>query len=571
MTMGTEATRLSLSEEAARSRRSGPPAPARFQRLRRRRAFGAAMVLVIVAADLVGSLLPRSAAELQQISAGFGLQASFVARAALAMAACFGLVAARGVRAGNRSAWMLAVAIGSLSAAAQVLRDATVWSSAACLVAVAVLLIDRSSYRVPGAIRLRGLAVPVGLAGAALVTAGLLEDLAGLPELTMTGWLALLGRVVLFLPIQIQPTTAAATAYLDSLRIVGALMWISLVAALVGSTRPSRAALLRTAEVLAHMNKYGRHSSIPLASLPGNDLVQLDNNTVVGGRLGIGTFIAVGGPVSADGDEHRAMSAFISECERWGVIPAVLDAAPRTAQAAEEAGLTTLRIGEEAFIDLADFSLAGKRRSNVRHSATRAQRDGLEIVHYAPDRRTASIDDDLRRISEAWLAHKHGPELGFTLGHLDLDRLGEQEMFVSLDRAGSAVAFVTWMPFDAARGAVLDLMRRDDAAPPGVMEFLISESLRALDNLGYVTGSLGAVPLASTGERDGALQRSMAWMYDHGGAVYEAKSLFAFKRKFDPRWEPIYLAYPSAADLPRVLAAIGRSFLPPVPRFRSAR
>lgn len=533
-----------------------------LKQLRRRRAIGALAVATIAALNLIGAVLPRTTLELAQINSAVGLRASFAARSLLALLGCIALVLARGVRSGNRSAWALAIAVGTVSVVSQLLRDATFGPAAMCALAVVVLLVGWTSYRVPAAVRLRRMAIPAGLAALTIATIGLVEDLNGLPELTASGWSALVLRGLFFLPTGVQPTSAEATAYLDSLRVVGAMMWISLIVAAIGFARPSRFDRGRRVQSLRLMNDHGRHSSIPLAALPGNDLLQVDDSTVVGGRLVLGSFVAIGGPVSAEDDEFRSMSAFAAACERWGVVPAVVDAAPSTARAAERLGLTTLKIGEEAFIDLAEFSLAGKRRSNIRHSASRAEREGVSVVHYTSTCRTDSIDRELGSISDAWLANKHGPELGFTLGRLDLDHIDQQEVFVALNADGSSIAFVTWLPYDLPNGAVLDLMRRSDTAPPGIMELLISRSIFELRGLGYSTASLGGVPLASTSERQGALQHAMAWMYDHGGSVYEAKSLFAFKRKFDPRWEPIYLVYPSGTDLPRLMAAIGRSFFP---------
>jgi lysylphosphatidylglycerol synthetase-like protein (DUF2156 family) len=55
----------------------------------------------------------------------------------------------------------------------------------------------------------------------------------------------------------------------------------------------------------------------------------------------------------------------------------------------------------------------------------------------------------------------------------------------------------------------------------------------------------------------------MGWLYEHGGSLYAAKGLFRFKDKFAPRWESMYLAYPAAMDLPRIVLAALRAFLPP--------
>lgn len=149
-------------------------------------------------------------------------------------------------------------------------------------------------------------------------------------------------------------------------------------------------------------------------------------------------------------------------------------------------GFSALKLGEEAMIDLDQFSLAGKARANVRHSVTRAERAGLGVLRYRAEVRTAGRDGELRAISDAWLASKHGPELGFTLGRFDPDRLEVQETYVA-EAEGAVQAFITWLPYDAGRAAVLDLMRRGPECPPGAMELLIARSLEDLRDRGFRT------------------------------------------------------------------------------------
>lgn len=553
-----------------RTRTQGPtaslPAPRwseeSLQAVRRRRAVGALAVVVIALVNLTDVLLPRTRHELHQINATVGLRTSLAAQSLLALLGCIALLLARGVRSGNRSAWVGAIFIGVVSALSQYFRDATFIPALICVAAVALMLVDSRSYRVPSSLHVKKFAFPTVLVALVVLSAGLAEDIQGFPSLTAEGWAALLLRSVLFLPTGIRPEHRLAQDYLEALRVVGALFWVLIALALIGFGRPRRGDRERREHSVRHVRSHGRHSSAPLAALPTNDQIWIDDSTVVGGRFVMGSFVAVGGPIADHGDETSALDTFLSAAERWGVVPAVVDAAEETARAAEGLGLRSLKIGEEAFIDVEGFSLAGKQRANVRHSAKRAERDGVTVIHYTAEARRESLDQDLHRISSAWLAQKHGPELGFTLGTLDLDLIEDQEVFVAVDATATAVAFINWMPYDDSRAAVLDLMRRGEGAPPGVMELLISTSISRLGELGYRTVSLGGVPLASTTEREGKLQKAMEWIYDNGGSVYEAKSLFAFKRKFDPRWEPMYLIYPSPADLPRVTAAVGRAFLP---------
>lgn len=534
-------------------------------RRRRHRRLGVLGVAAVALVDIAGSYLPRSAAELVEIDRTVGLRTSLAARAALGVAAVAVALLARGVWRGQRRAWAAAIAGSAASAGLQVARDASWQAAAVCAVVAAGLAVDHRAYRVPGrAVRAPWLVVPAAaVAALAFGAAGWAEHGDGLPDLSLAGRAQVVVRGLLFLPPGIAGTTGAARAFLDMLPVGGAAVAVVGAASLFVLARPDRRHTRERVAAERFVAEHGRTSAAPLAALPGNDLVTVGDGIIVGMRIFAGVGVAVGPPVSADTDVQRGLAAFVARCEQWGTVPAVVDAGPATAAAGARVGFAALKIGEEAFVDLASFSLAGKARANVRHSATRAERDGVTVLRYDAAARADAIDRDLAAISDAWLATKHGPELGFTLGRFDPARLSAQEVYAALDAGGTAVAFVTWLPYDGRRAAVLDLMRRGASAPPGVMELLIARSLEDLRARGVEQASLGGVPLASTGERIGALDRALGWVYEHGGTIYEAKGLFAFKRKFDPRWEPMFLLYPTGADLPRIAAAVGRAFLPP--------
>ena len=87
------------------------------------------------------------------------------------------------------------------------------------------------------------------------------------------------------------------------------------------------------------------------------------------------------------------------------------------------------------------------------------------------------------------------------------------------------------------------------------MEYLFVEIMLWGKAQGYRSMDLGLSALSGIEARPGAPTWSKlgAFVYRHGEHFYNFQGLRRYKDKFDPQWEPRYLACPGGLALPRVL------------------
>jgi lysyl-tRNA synthetase class 2 len=107
-------------------------------------------------------------------------------------------------------------------------------------------------------------------------------------------------------------------------------------------------------------------------------------------------------------------------------------------------------------------------------------------------------------------------------------------------------------------------MRRDRSADPGLNELLIVAALQAAQQMGVRRVSLNFAMFRSAlarGERLGAGPVLRVWrgLLVFSSRWFQIESLYKFNAKFQPRWEPRFLVYPRARDLPRIGLAIMRA------------
>ncbi|KQQ68108.1 hypothetical protein ASF84_02945 [Pseudomonas sp. Leaf127] len=211
-------------------------------------------------------------------------------------------------------------------------------------------------------------------------------------------------------------------------------------------------------------------------------------------------------------------------------------------------GLTAIKLGEEARVDLRRFDIdaKGKEMKDLRYTWNRGSRDGLSLeIHEAGQ---APLDE-LKVISDAWLSGKNVREKGFSLGRFTADYL--QHFRIAIIRfQDKPVAFANLLETSRLDLSSLDLMRAHPDAPKSTMEFMMIGLIQYYKAQGYSRFSLGMVPLSGLQPRRGAplTQRLGSMVFRRGEQLYNFQGLRRFKDKFQPDWEPRYMAVPAGLD-----------------------
>ena len=222
---------------------------------------------------------------------------------------------------------------------------------------------------------------------------------------------------------------------------------------------------------------------------------------------------------------------------------------------AREYGLTALELGDEAILATSGFTLDGRPMRGVRQACTRVHRAGYEVCV----RRAREISDEefaeLRRAANEWRGEP--VERGFSMA---LSRLGDPAdpdcVVVTAYQDGRLRGLLHFVPW-AADGLSLDLMRRDRSGDNGLNECMIAMLMAECRRLGVERVSLNFAVFRDSLERGaqigaGPVVRAWRRLLLVASRWWQIESLYRFNAKFRPEWEPRFICYPSARDIPRV-------------------
>ncbi|WP_333738444.1 phosphatidylglycerol lysyltransferase domain-containing protein [Streptomyces sp. IBSBF 2806] len=315
-----------------------------------------------------------------------------------------------------------------------------------------------------------------------------------------------------------------------------------------------------------------------------------------------GVSLASGDPLGDPEAWPGAIEPWLAEARAHGWIPAVMGASEEAGTVYARHGLDALELGDEAVVDVAEFTLEGRAMRTVRQACNRVRRAGYTVRVRRHEDIPADEMASLVRRADDW--RDGATERGFSmaLGRLGDPRDGRCVMLECADAGGELRALLSFVPW-GPHGLSLDLMRRDRDCDNGLIEFMVIELLRLARQTLEARRApeagdareAGDVPEARTAPADGAAGESWAAggirvtqvslnfavfrsVFERGARLgagpvlrlwrsllgffsrwWQIESLYRANAKYRPIWEPRFLLFEKSADLPRIGIAAARA------------
>jgi lysyl-tRNA synthetase class 2 len=549
-----------------------PPSPTRRQRFRagylaRSPRIIAAFAALVGLLTLIGAVWSSERDRVRAITDLLGIPATAAAAAVSAVAGLLLMRLAAGLRKRKRRAWRASVAVTAVLVAAHVLKGHKIAEAAIAFVLLIMLLTARSQFRAkadPGsrwfAVRVFFQFIAVALIfGMAMLY--LSRDVVGHPPF----W-ARLQEVEYALVGANGPVVVRTERFSDIFHgtLLGfGLLTVAVVALLaLRPSEPIARLSARDEERLRELlDRHGGRDSLGYFALRRDKSVVWSptGKAAITYRVVQGVALASGDPIGDPEAWPGAMCAYQQLVDEYGWTAAVIGCSELGATVFKrECALGAIALGDEAIVEVDEFTLEGRSMRGVRQACTRVGRAEYEV----DVRRAKAIDRDefaeLLRVAAAWRGAE--VERGYSMA---LSRLGDEAdgqcVVATACQDGvlrGVLQFVPWGP----DGLSLDLMRRDRSADNGLNEFMIAKVIEACPALDVRRVSLNFAVFRDAierGEKIGAGPILRAWraLLMFASRWWQIESLYRFNVKFRPDWEPRFLSYPATRDLPRIAVA----------------
>ena len=273
-------------------------------------------------------------------------------------------------------------------------------------------------------------------------------------------------------------------------------------------------------------------------------------------RVQNGVMLASGDPFGEYSLWGETIEKFLAYASLHAWTPAVMGASDRGGEVwVERANMLAVDIGDEAIINVADFTLEGRPMGNVRHMVNRVTKAGYSTYSSRFGDLTPQVQEQLRGLTKKW---RYGvAERGFSMA---MDRFGgalDSDSLVTVAQlAGEIKGILYFVPWGKTKIS-LDRMQRENGVDSGLNELMIAQTVAYARENGITHISLNFAAFRSLFERAdkisaGPITRTTRNLIRFASNWFQIESLYRFNAKFQPEWQTRYVIYPKASDLVRV-------------------
>jgi lysylphosphatidylglycerol synthetase-like protein (DUF2156 family) len=533
------------------------------RRHRRTRRIAGGVLALAGLMNLLSAITPPLAGRLDVLR---DVVPSTVEQAASAVVAASGialLLLSRGVRRGQRHAWVLAVAVTGLTCVLHIVKGLDVEEAIAALVVFVYLLANRRAFRAAAC------RASLGRALSTLAFGGLVAMAVG----TVTAlWLPRPTHM----PVgQALAAVAERLVGIHSIAIHGrrdrfltpTLGSVGVSLAIFAGWQIFRPVLARRHSEWARARSIvARHGTDTLAYFALRDDKQhwFWNDTLVAYAVHNGVCLVSPDPVGPVEERAIAWREFRAFVDRQGWPVAVMGASEQWLPIYRATGLRDMYVGDEAIVDARTFSLDGGRKKGLRQAVNRIANHGYTIEFHDPSNLDPELVTKLRALMTE--SRRGAMERGFsmTLGRVFSKDDKGLLLAVCLGPDGEPAAFCQYVPSADIDGYSLDLMRRSERGthPNGLTDFVVVRTIEHLRDTGHRGLGLNFAVMRSVLAQEGGdgigqriERRMLGWLSES----MQIESLWKYNAKFDPDWRPRYAVYDTAENFLTSAVAVAKA------------
>lgn len=467
---------------------------------------------------------------------------------------------------GLRNAWRLAIILSALSLIGHLTKALDYEEAIFAAIIIVLLLISRNQYRIRSNLKwVRFGLLFVVIIFISVLIFGFVSFYFISPRvfgIDFTWEQSIYYSVQFFLiggDYSLQPYTPFGHQFLWLFHLLGFMSWGFFIFTIITpylKIQPATISSRKRATFL--LNQYG-NSSIDYFKISNDKLLFFSDihDAFISYRIANGFAIVLEEPVCAEENKPEVIAEFYSQCRKMGLRVAFYRVDQKSILWFDQLRKKKIIIGQEAILDVKNFTMEGKYKRSLRNSMNSLQKKGFVTeIHRHP--LSDDLIQELRKISDKWLIDFDKEEQIFSQGMFNAEEIARQDVITISDSEGKIAAFLNIIPDYAPEECTYDLIRKTADSPRGCMDALIIKMVEYAKENKCQYINLGLVPMTGIEEPKSPAEQIIKYAGEKLKRFRHFQGLRDFKEKYATIWEDKYLVYETDYDLLQIPTALSK-------------